>query len=458
MSPLLLVTALLATSPSQTGGAETVVSLKVRPFAAPSPALKYQLLPEVRELNPGNAVQWYVRCFMEQRIFFFSKEANAERARYLTMPLGELPAKQLRTYGGSALRQADWGARLDTVDWQVSQRVKDDGMDLLLPEVGPLQVLGTALRVRFRGQVAGRHFDDAVATTKTMFALARHLGEHPTQAANLAGLSVAGMAVVPLEEMVQQPGCPNLYWALTDLPSPLVDLRKGAQGNRTLVATDLGHIKDSAPMTEAELDTVVRRLSEAVSFAREQAGLTPRSLRGRLASRAADAQRVQAARHRLVEGGCAKDMVERFGAVQVILLDEKHDYEVRRDEAMKLLGLASWEIDALTGGHEPAQNGDCLFADVLPEVVKVRRAQARLEQRLALLRHVEALRLFAANHDGKLPEKLANIGLPLPPDPFTGKAFPYHAEGATARLHGSPPPGEETNPAFNVCYEVTMTR
>ena len=33
----------------------------------------------------------------------------------------------------------------------------------------------------------------------------------------------------PLEEMLQQPGCPNFFWALTDLPSPFIDLHKGLQ-------------------------------------------------------------------------------------------------------------------------------------------------------------------------------------------------------------------------------------
>src|SRR5437764_1813543 len=90
---------------------ETGIRLDVRPMAAPKPALKYLLLPEVRELSPGNPVQWYLRCFQEQRNFFFSKEATADRARYLAMPLTELPAEQLRRYGGSALTQADWAAR-----------------------------------------------------------------------------------------------------------------------------------------------------------------------------------------------------------------------------------------------------------------------------------------------------------------------------------------------------------
>src|SRR5437763_11868435 len=117
MPRVLLAAVALAALPLGSQAGETAVRLNVRPMPAPKPALKYLLLPEVRELNPGNPVQWYIRCFQEQRNFFFSKEATAERARYLAMPLAELPAEKLRQYGGSALQQADWAARLDTPDW-----------------------------------------------------------------------------------------------------------------------------------------------------------------------------------------------------------------------------------------------------------------------------------------------------------------------------------------------------
>ena len=53
-----------------------MVRLNVRLMPAPKPALKYQLLPELEELNPGNAAQNYLKCFAEQRHFFFSKEAT----------------------------------------------------------------------------------------------------------------------------------------------------------------------------------------------------------------------------------------------------------------------------------------------------------------------------------------------------------------------------------------------
>ena len=68
----------------------------------------------------------------------------------------------------------------------------------------------------------------ALRTAKTIFALAQHLGEHPTFVGNLVGFATATMAIGPLEEMLEQPGCPNLYWALTHLPDPLVPLDRGA--------------------------------------------------------------------------------------------------------------------------------------------------------------------------------------------------------------------------------------
>ncbi len=70
---------------------------------------------------------------------------------------------------------------------------------------------------------------------------------------------------------------------------------------------------------------------------------------------------------------------------------------------------------------------------MIPASLSVRQAQARIDQRIALLRHVEALRLYAAEHNGTLPAKLADITVPLPVDPITGKPFRYEAYGI-ARL------------------------
>ncbi len=143
--------------------------------------------------------------------------------------------------------------------------------------------------------------------------------------------------------------------------------------------------------------------------------------------------------------------------MQVILLDEKRDYESQCDERAKLLALAPWQIDALAG-EDCCCGEDGLFADLVPDILKLRRMQARLEQRMALLRHVEALRMYAESHEGKLPTKLADIAVPLPNDPFTGKPFVYKVESATAHLHGRPPHGEEQNADYNIHYAITLRK
>ena len=112
--------------------------------------------------------------------------------------------------------------------------------------------------------------------------------------------------------------------------------------------------------------------------------------------------------------------------------------------------FANWSLTAWLGA--------ALNAPSLPHIVKLRRTQARLEQQIALLRHIEALRLYAAEHDGKLPAKLSDISVPLPIDPVTGKLFVYSVERATAHVRGSWFGGEQKAAGHSVHYEVTLQK
>jgi len=451
ISVLFAALALAAPSPEARFPAGAV-SLVLSPAAAPKPALRYQLLPEVREQKPGNPVQWYLRCFAEQRVFFFNKEVIEERNKYRTMPLKELPIDRIRNYGGTALTQADWGARLDTPDWQVLERVQSESLGLQLPELRSLRILAAALQVRFRGEVARRDFDAAIATAKTLFAFARHLGECPTVEASRLGLAAAHMALDTLEEFVQQPGSPNLYWALTDLPSPLVDIRKGLHGEREMLATELRAFRDNAVLTDRELDELVGRLSGRSGFLRQELGLAPRNLRSILAGRAKDTARVDASRKRLIEAGLKSDLVKQFSAMQVNLLDERREFELLRDDEMKLLGLAPWQI---VGTRGKSQN---LFAESLPRVAELRLEQAGVECRIGFLRHIEALRVHASERGGSLPAALKDVTLPLPLDPITGKQFSYRLDGSTARLVTPPPRQEQPSPSYAAEFEISIRK
>ncbi len=426
---------LLARADQTVTATETVIRLTVQPRAAPKPALRYLLLPELKEINPGNPITGYLNCFRER--------SSSGRERF----------------GAAALRQADRAARLDKPDWQILLRAKTDGIGLLLPDLQELRELAAGLEERFRAEIALHHFEHALRTAKTMFAMARHMGEHPTLIGDLVGIAIAAIALRPLEEMLEQPGCPNLYWALTNLPSPLISLDKGMEGERLLILAELRDLDDSTPMSEEQLKKLIAHIDKLLTLA----GNPKRDGGGRawLNARIKNEGSVRAARQRLVEVGLSEERLRQFPADQVILLDEKREYEVQRDEVMKLTNLPAWQVEALTARIKPDKEprpASTLFGFLVPALQKVRRAQARLEQRIALLRHVEALRMFAAEHDGKLPAKLTDCPVPLPPDPFTGKAFHYKLDGATAHLRGSPPPGEEKNPVYNLHFEVTIRK
>jgi hypothetical protein len=429
----LAATALPARAEQTITSNETVIRMSVQPMPAPKPALRYLLLPELKEMTPGNPIPNYLRCLLDQ-------DFSAER----------------ETLGPSALRQADRAARMDKPDWQILLKLKSDGIGLLLPDVQGMRELAAALQDRFREEVAQRRFDDALRTAKTMFALARHMGEHPTLIGDLVAIAIAYVALAPLEEMLEQPGCPNLYWALTNLPDPLISLRKGMEGERVLIRSEFRELDDREPMSKAEINKLILHIDNL----RQIEGNSNKTLGGTRAwidARTRNEEMVGAARRRLVDYGIAEERVMRFPVDQVILLDGYREYEVRRDEEMKLMNLPAWQVEAMLQKTKPAREVT-LFGTMLFATQKVRRAQGRLEQRIALLRHVEALRLYAAEHDGQLPEKLSDIEVPLPVDPFTGKPFLYQVEEGTAHLRGSPPHGEEENPAYNVHYEITLRK
>ena len=114
---------------------ETLIRLTVHPAAAPKPALRYQLLPELKEMNPGNPHPELLEVLHGTAEILFRQGGFQRREKLLAMPLKELPARELQEYGGFALSQADWAARLDNPDWQILLNMKADGIYLLIPDV-----------------------------------------------------------------------------------------------------------------------------------------------------------------------------------------------------------------------------------------------------------------------------------------------------------------------------------
>jgi hypothetical protein len=442
------------------------IKLTLPPAAEPVPALKYTLLPELSEKEPGNAVQLYYRAFSPEWWSNVRQRAVMEKVNQAAeTPIAELKNSDLRwltTF--HALREVDRAARREYCDWDLARRLKEDGISLLIPDVQAMREFATFLVVRARLEMAEGRLDKAAYTLRTGFALGRHVGDGPTLVQALVGVAIASRMVAQVEDLMRQPGAPNLYWALTDLPRPFIDLRTALQGEKLWLYGTWPELRDLdnpylSPPQRERLQAIAEQIVAEGTDSR-------RGAETRLATIARVAKAYPEAKRALLAAGHKPEEVEALPAIQVVLLPALHDYERLRDDMFKWLALPYPEA---LPGLERAQRvmkeakvraaGIPIAETFLPATIKVYTASTRLDRRIAALRCVEALRLYAAAHDGKLPPALADVKeVPVPADPMTGKPFEYKLNGDTATISAEPPHSGWPIPQDTLVYELTIRK
>jgi hypothetical protein len=426
-----------------------VVSLSITPMAVPKPALKYLLLPDARDLNPGNQIPAFYKCFMEQSDLYRNKEAIEKREKWSTAPLHELAQeKALIGYGGSSARQADYAARLETVDWATLSQLKVEGVFLALRDVQQLRELALVLKVKLRAEIARREFDAAIYTTQTLLVLARAYEYHPTLIGSLVGHAFAFIAIDVLDEFVQQPGAPNLFWALTDLPNPIMGLRNGMAGERVWLNRDLNVLGLHEPLPEEEL----KKLSKLIGWFTEQD--KKQTVLEWYQSQSSDAAALKTATEHLISHQFPKDKLAKFLPLQIIMADDFMKYLVFRDDLMKWTNLPLAQIPTNVLTTKPPTG---LMVGYVPAFYKVKQAQARLQQWIDLLRIEEAIRDYAATNSNKLPASLEQIKLPLQIDPVSGKSYFYELKDGKALIHGTVPADRINDRSWNRILEIKVS-
>ena len=121
---------------------------------------------------------------------------------------------------------------------------------------------------------------------------------------------------------------------------------------------------------------------------------------------------LEAARRRLVEDGASAESLKSFPPDQIILLDEKHEAEVRRDDILKLMSLPPGRRPSWSARPNHGLNRGSSRTASWRGSWESDWRQSATQQRIALLRHVEALRLHAAEHHGAARETLRNLRAP----------------------------------------------
>ncbi len=445
---------------------EPPIQLTIHPAVAPSPALRYQLLPQVEDLAPGNRAQLYFRSFSPEWDGWRRREGFLDQVdRALQMPLKDLPRKDLDwILDSQQFHEVDLAARREYLDWDYTRRLRQDGVSMLLPDVQSFRITANVLALRARLEIADHHYDKALATLQTGYALGRDVGDAPLLVSALVGVAISMGMTNQVEAFIQAPGSPNLYWALTSLPRPMVSLIKPLQGEKMLIYTELPELRQvDTRLSAQQRQKLQEEVLHLIALAQDRPPPKGENWEGKLELTALVSKQYADAKRALIGHGRKAEDVERMSALQVVMIQGLEQSEQLRDDLFKWFQLPYWQaLPQLTKIEQrlaaAKQEVGPLHA-LVPNPLKVYTTATRLDRRIAALRCIEAIRLHAAAHDGKLPATLNDIrAVPIPLDPMTGNAFQYKLDGNKASLSAPAPPGLQFSPDNTLTYELILER
>ncbi|HEY1192300.1 MAG TPA: hypothetical protein VGE74_32040, partial [Gemmata sp.] len=443
------------------------------PAPVTAPALKYELLPRPRDRKPGNAAVDYHRARLLQPGWPRDPQETVKLSdtilKWEEAPIDALPLPEVRKYLAThtqSFRALDSAAKADRCDWELDTKLSVNNIDGLLTEVQAFRELARFQKLRARVALAEGNFDETVRHIQTGMRLGKDVGEGPTLIHTLVGIAVGSTFLGEVEHLIQRPNGPNMYWALTTLPRPIIDPRVSFEGEGRLFDNLFPNAKllEKGPVSANRANDLLDEMMTAFqAMGRpddQHVGL------GGLGTAAYAALTAPGARKQLLALGFDAATVEKMPAGQAVALRSIAIYRSLNDDQTKCFSLSYPDARAeLAKVKERAErfrkdSGDPIvvtFSMNVPAFEKVFEAHARVNRRVALLRTVEAVRAHAAANEGKLPQALADIKVvPVPEDPNTLKPFEYTVKDRTFTLTGPPPAGEKPHATNNVRYEVTL--
>ncbi len=326
-------------------------------------------------------------------------------------------------------------ARCDNWEWQFRERIKTDGFGLLIPDVQQLRDFAHLLRLRSGLEIAEGHFGNAVKTLRIGFAMAKHANQSPTLIAALVAVTVATQMADRVSQLIEVAGAPNLYWPLTDLPRPFIDLRLGLQSERMIVngmfasLAQAGIDVRTTPLSSQQLHVVVDGMSQLLEGDGRPSGKDLTGMRMMLIGMTIKGY--PEAKQYLLSQGVSAEFVEAMPRLQVVLIFALAEYDRLFDEMIKWQGIPYWQARPGLDMAERLVKEDRAKASelgripvaalLIPAVQKVFFAATRIDRKLAALRCIEAISLYAAGHEGKLTAALSDcMEVPNPCDPVPG--------------------------------------
>jgi hypothetical protein len=426
----------------------TVFKMTVTPAAAPVPALKQRLLLREIDEKSGNAATMYYRAFAagESLDKQLRDKFGQEYSDNYPWPDEAWPSEKLKASAeiiasspvldnlreASLRRNCDWGFDLRSVRGT-------EMYSFLLPELQQARQLARHINVLTRTAIHERRYDDAIDYQRINLKLARDMGSEPLLIGGLVGISITAVGDRAMIDLIAAPDAPNLYWAFTELPDPVIDLRPALRFEMSSVFRVFPFLRD-AETQEHSAEEWARLMAEGLKSLGPLSGGTSEfsnETTTRMGVAALGVATYGPAKQRLIAGGMDAELVERMPVGQVMSVDAAREFRRIADEYEKWWYLPyatardhSDDADDLFQGNKLVGGyGRILAGLLLPAISAARTAQERHQWQTDGLRTVEAIRMHAAE-TGKLPRSLDDIRVvPVPVNCATGRAYQYRLDG-----------------------------
>jgi len=442
----------------------TVIQLTLHPAPLVGLPFRYRLLPDMEDLEPGNAAPLYLlACSRNLMVGADNKDNNTAMEEMESLAPDKIDrarAKKLIAAFGFALRHLELGARRELCHWDLPERT--EGFNTLLPHLGEMRMLSRLLSLQAKVQIADGKYDDAAHTLQTGMAMARHLDSEAFEIQQLVAAAVMESMLTRVEQWIATPGSPNLYWAVTDLPSPYLDLRSALRFERANAYRSMPHLKEAV---DGKLTAEhFRELSAKWIQLHEDMGKASEIHDNPVAAPAINdvGALTPKAKTALREMGYTDKALEAMAPEQLIGLWWGQSYERAFEESTKALSLPLHQdpympwTDGSPEKKLPRDPSNPLL-EMLPTIRNARLSVTRVDRHIGQLRCLEMIRAYAAVHDGSAPETLAAIpGIPVAVDPATGLPYQYHVDAGTIVIEAPIPPGGQARHAWK--FEIKLEK
>lgn len=447
-----------------------VVRLELSPAAEPSPALKYSLVPPVEVRKPGNATTMYYRAMLihSQVLTTLTPAQRAEWANDTNQLLEQSSkdfdvSKADRWVRGSVLEQAMEGALRRDCDWsfQLQSLKGSEAIMFLLPDMQEMRSLSRMVMIDAKRNLAQGKMDQAIRSVQCGYQMGAHCCREPLLICDLIGIACASQASLVVEEIVATPGSPNLYWALASFPKDEWSMKPAYDFESDFAFRMFPFLKDAETVerTSDEWDRMIASAAQDMDGYSSAFGIPVSEARGafgyQLRMAALLSLNYSESKKELIQSGLDKESVEKMPVSQMVAIQTarsvrhvssemlKWNYlpydqsAVRQRETEAKLIRDGWMSGGrLMNGKDPLGIISLLY----PAMASARQAEVRLQQQIAGLQAIEAIRMHLAETK-TLPQTLEEIKVvPVPNNPVTGKAFSYSVDGGEAvlKLDGLP--------------------